>query len=236
MALSRLCAWHYGLSHLNVFDPSQIDLLRPGDILSRKALPGISSLIRSTLGMLHFGCIVSISKKLKQNYDCDDVVKEQQPNWSPGMKREFLIQEAQEKMMGIQVVHYVKDKKRRISKVVETNMLYFIFEKLLPQNVAIQKRSEGENVYVLIQDDELRETIVQRAKESIGMKDYSIMFRNCEHWAQKVLYDKNWDETQSIQIQAAIIVFVLLLFLFILLLWKNKNSNSNNKSLAKTTV
>jgi hypothetical protein len=215
MALAQLCAWHYGLEPFDVSCPDRVRLLRAGDIISRRAMPGVSALIRKTVGMLHFGCIVYCPP-------FPEVEDQQFGEVSPTMKRERNIQRAKEMLQMIQVVHYSKDKPRRICKVVETNMLYFVYEKLVPENVLVRHRFEGNNVYVLWSGEDvcMRETIVRRAKHSVGMTDYNLFSRNCEHWAQKILYDRTWNETQSVQIQAGVVFLVLLLILMFVIVWK----------------
>jgi Lecithin retinol acyltransferase len=202
MALTQLCFWHYGLQRCDVRNADQLRRLKPGDILSRRAMFEVHPLIRQSVGMLHFGCVVS----------------------SPDPESSAAETNTDTLMRSIGVVHYVKNRKGKVCEIRETDMLYFVFGTSVPQR--IRNRHEADNVFCIQNDrDQItRNAIVRKARSTKGLKDYSLLSMNCEHWVQGILYNKDMKDTHSIQIQAVLWTAVLVLAICLLIFMRTNRS------------
>ncbi len=213
MALSSLLQWKYGMEKINVTNLGDLKKLKPGYLISRKAMHSLPQIVRSVMAPLHFGCIVGINLE--------------------AIEKSTNVQEAM--ALAFRVMHYVKDNREGYCQVRETNMMSFIFgnHHFLGKEKKQYYDYEVNSIYVIpVKDEDIRLDIIEEAKKTKRQKSYNFWTRNCEHWAQKVLYGEEWSQTHSLQVQITCTLLVICCFVF--LYFALSGSQKRNKPKTKT--
>lgn len=190
--LTSLCEWKYGLKKLDVANLEQLESLRPGDVLARRAMFELPEFLRNAIGMLHFGCVSEVNfEKFQQ------------------------AQTVRKKLNCVSMIHYVRDPVHGGCQVRETNLTYFLFGSVLERKIrdrigeietlwkvplmwilaqkgkALSSPSRSANEFSRTRDqewlDRQRIAIVAHARATLGSHRYSLLWRNCEHWMQEVV-------------------------------------------------
>lgn len=221
--LTRFCKWVYGLTPIFYWKNKDLELICEGSILSRPAMRELPQVVRRTVGMMHFGGVVKIDKKMWQ--ETNPLIR----------------------LAGVHVIHYFRNPATHILEVMETNCLDFLFGCSSVQNIPIRQLQHPDPFFVLT-DPSLskRMGIVQMMISTKGSSDYSLFRRNCEHWMRSVVIPPQdqqnrigWSHIQSLQILVCCAVFFSLFsigFALWVFKWRKRHKNCLEKKNNETEV